>query len=154
MDNQSLIAAVTAAANNIKLREKADRAAIEVPAEGLLALMQKLRDDAQFSFDMLCDHTVIDWLAEGTFEFVYQLYSMTHQHYLMVLTRVSRDNPTVPSVSSLWKIAEWQERECYDMFGALYDGHKDLRRLFLEDDWKGFPLRKDYKDDFMLERPQ
>jgi NADH:ubiquinone oxidoreductase subunit C len=70
-----------------------------------------------------------------------------------VVTSVARDNPLVPTVMDIWPIAEWQEREVYDLFGVLYDGHPDLRRLFLEDDWVGFPLRKDYEDDFMLEPP-
>jgi NADH:ubiquinone oxidoreductase subunit C len=67
--------------------------------------------------------------------------------------KVPRQNPIAPSVHLLWPIAEWQEREVYDLFGVKYAGHPDLRRLFLEDDWKGFPLLKDYKDDFTLERP-
>jgi NADH-quinone oxidoreductase subunit C len=69
----------------------------------------------------------------------------------MVSVFVGREKPVVPSVSSLWMIAEWQEREVYDLFGVLYDNHSDLRRLFLEDDWVGHPLRKDYQDDFMLD---
>ena len=154
MDSQSLLAAVLAAESSAKPREKTDRPAVEVPAEVLVKLMTKLRDDASFSFDMLCDHTAIDWLAQGKFELTYQLYSTKHQHYLMVSVSVPRENPVVPTVSKVWDIAEFQEREVYDMFGVLYDGHSDLRRLFLEDDWKGFPLRKDYKDEFMLERPE
>ena len=105
---------------------------------------------------MLLDHLAIDWLEEETpcFELVYQLYSLTHNHYLMVSVRLPRDNPVVSTVSSIWACAEFQEREVYDLFGVLYDEHPDLRRLFLEDDWEGFPLRKDYKDDFIMEQPK
>jgi len=154
MDNASLIAAISAIAPKALPREKADRAALTVPAEGLVEFMKKLRDSSELSFDMLCDHTAIDWSAQGQMELIYQLYSMKHRHYFMVSVMVSREAPLVPSVSSLWQIAEFQEREVYDMFGILYSGHPDLRRLLLDDAWKGFPLRKDYKDDFMLERPQ
>jgi NADH-quinone oxidoreductase subunit C len=56
-------------------------------------------------------------------------------------------------VSAIWAIAEWQEREVFDMFGVHYRQHPDLRRLLLDDDWQGFPLRKDYQDDFVLSRP-
>ena len=58
----------------------------------------------------------------------------------------------VVTICSIWRIAEWQEREVFDLFGILYNNHPDLRRIFLEDDWVGFPLRKNYKDNFMLEK--
>jgi NADH-quinone oxidoreductase subunit C len=63
---------------------------------------------------------------------------------------VPRDAAVVPSLASVWPIAEWQEREVYDLMGILYADHPDLRRLFLDDDWQGFPLRKDYEDDYIL----
>jgi len=81
---------------------------------------------------------------QGHFECLYNLYSTTHGHRLLVSVSVPRDNPVLPSVASLWAIAEWQEREVFDLMGVLYEGHPDLRRLFLEDDWQGHPLRKDY----------
>ncbi len=68
--------------------------------------------------------------------------------------RVPRGEPVAPTVSALWPIALWQEREAFDLMGVLYDDHPDLRRLFLEDDWVGYPLRKDYKDDYMLRDPR
>jgi len=153
MDAQQLLTAVCALDPSAKPREKADRPAVQVPVETLLKFMRRLHDDPALSFDVLYTHTAIDWLAEGRFELVYQLYSMKYRHYLMVTASVPREKPVAPSVSSIWRIAEWQEREAYDLLGILYDGHKDLRRLFLEDDWQGFPLRKDYQDDFMLELP-
>lgn len=136
-----------------KPRDKSDRPSVEIPVTSLVAFLKALKTKSQFDFDMLCSHTAVDWLGQNEFELIYQLYSIQHQHYLLVSTRVPRNNPVAPTISGLWAIAEWQEREVYDLFGVLYDGHPDLRRLFLEDDWKGFPLRKDYQDDFMLERP-
>lgn len=154
MNPESLLAAVNAIEPGAGKREKCDRAAINVPIEALFKLMQRLRDDPLLAFDMLCAHTAIDYPSENRFVLVYQLYSIKHRHYLMVTTSIKRDQPEAPTLSPVWKIAEWQEREVYDLFGVLYRGHPDLRRLFLNDDWEGFPLRKDYKDDFILERPQ
>ena len=95
----------------------------------------------------------MDWLAEEKFELVYQLFSLKYNRYLMVSVFIPRDKPEIPTVSSVFPIAEWQEREVYDLMGIIYTDHPDLRRLFLEDDWVGYPLRKDYEDDFMLDRP-
>lgn len=154
MDGQKLIETILAMESAAQPREKADRPAVQVPIERLLPLMQRLRDDAALAFDMLLDHTAIDWIDRGVFELVYNLYSTTHGHYLMVTTMVPREKPVAPTMSNLWLIAHWQEREAYDLMGIQYDEHPDLRRLFLEDDWQGFPLRKDYKDDHMLELPK
>ena len=126
---------------------KADRAAVEAPVGKLWELMRHLRATSRFAFDMLLDHTAIDRMADGRFELVYNLYSTTYGTSLMVLCTVARESPVVPTMEHLWAAAHWQEREVFDLFGILYDGHSDLRRLFLEDDWKGYPLRKDYKDD-------
>lgn len=153
MDAQNLMAAIIGREQRASPRPKADRAALSVPAEILLPFMRMLRDEPRFAFDLLCDHTAVDWLAENRFELLYQLYSSQHRHYLMVSVSLPRENPEAGSVSSLWPIAEWQEREVYDMFGIRYSAHPDLRRVLLEDEWQGFPLRKDYQDAFMLEPP-
>ena len=135
-------------------REKADRPAVQVPPEKLAALALALRDEPALAFDLLLDHTAIDWLAENRFELVYVLYSTVHGHYLMLTTSVPRETPVVPTLSAVWPIAHWQEREVFDLMGVQYDDHPDLRRLFLEDEWQGHPLRKDYKDDYMLGLPK
>lgn len=153
MDSAALLSAVMALAPDITPREKSDRTAVKVPVEYLLLVMLKLRDQEPLKFDMLCCSTAIDWLKDGKIELVYQLYSTVHRHYLMVGVSLDRKSAVAPSVSALWEIAEWQERETYDLFGVRFTNHPDLRRLLLEDDWKGHPLRKDYVDDFMLERP-
>ncbi|MBF0277788.1 MAG: NADH-quinone oxidoreductase subunit C [SAR324 cluster bacterium] len=131
-----------------------DLPTIEVPPEHFLSLMQQLREDPRLYFNMLQVHTAVDWVKKGIFELLYQLYSTKDRQSLRVLVELPRENPVIASVCSIWRIAEWQEREVYDFFGVLYEGHPDLRRLFLEDDWKGFPMRKDYEDDFMLEPGQ
>ncbi len=138
----------------IERREKINRAAVRVPIERLLDVAARLRDDPALAFDMLLDHAAIDWSAESRFELFYHLFSTSHGHALTLTAFVPRDAPVAPTVSRIWPIAEWQEREAYDLMGVLYDGHPDLRRLFLEDDWQGFPLRKDYRDPDMLEFPK
>lgn len=154
MDGEALVQAVIGFGLGAEKREKADRPAVRVPADTLAAAMTRLRDDETLAFDMLLDHTAIDWLAAGTFELIYNLYSTVHGHYLMVSATVPRARPVVPTVSGLWDAAHWQEREVFDLLGVEYDGHPDLRRLFLEDDWQGFPLRKDYTDEDMLRLPK
>lgn len=152
MDATSLITTVGSFDPRIQPRDKTNRPAVQVPAELLPAFARWLRDDPRLRFAMLCDHSAIDWQAEGRFELVYQLYSLEHRHYLTVFSSIPRDQPEAPSVCEVWRVAEWQEREVYDMFGILYSSHPDLRRVLLDDGWKGFPLRKDYHDDYMQER--
>lgn len=154
MDGQALVQTLIEQDPAVQKRDQADRPAVQVPPEKIPALMAHLRDEPAAAFDLLLDHTAIDWLERGLFELVYNLYSTRHGHYLMVSTFVPRDNPIAPTVSDVWPIAHWQEREVYDMFGVQYDGHTDLRRVFLDDDWQGFPLRKDYSDPDMLELPK
>lgn len=155
MSPEEIVEKVTKAVpNTIASELPSDRATIEVEAQHLLEALTKIKNDPALHFDMLLSHTAVDWVAEEKFELSYQLYSTMSMEYLLVLCHVPRENPVVPTVCKLWKIAEWQEREVYDLFGVLYDGHPDLRRLLLEDEWEGFPMRKDYKDEFMLEPPQ
>lgn len=154
MDTEKILQSIAALDSTAQARGKADRPAVQVAADKLVSVMERLRDGEEFAFDMLLDHTAVDWVDQGCFELVYNLYSTRYGHYAMVTAMVPRDNPVAPSLSGVWAAAQHQERECYDLMGVLYDGHPDLRRVFLEDDWKGHPLRKDYQDDYMLELPK
>ncbi len=154
MDAPNLIAAVQALQPDATVRAQSDRPTLIVPAHALVALATRLRDDPALRFDLLETHTAVDWLDEDRLELLYLLTSVPLGHHLTLSVSVDRDAPLVPTLCKVYPIAEWLEREAYDMFGILYDDHPDLRRLFLEDDWVGFPLRKDYEDDFMLERPE
>ena len=78
-------------------------------------------------------------------EVVYVVYSMKHHHRYTLKCRLLRESPSVPSVEPVWAVANWHEREAYDMFGIVFEGHSDLRRILCPDDWEGYPLRKDYK---------
>ena len=77
-------------------------------------------------------------------EVVYHLYSMLKKHKLILKVELSRDDPKVPTVENVWGIANWHEREAYDMYGIQFEGHSDLRRILCPDDWVDYPLRKDY----------
>lgn len=104
-----------------------------------------LRDDPSLAFTSLMSLTGIDWPAKGVCEVVYHLSSMTHHHRIVIKTEVLRDVPRLPSVERVWPTANWHEREAYDLVGIVFEGHSDLTRILLPEDWEGHPLRKDYK---------
>ena len=113
-------------------------------------VLRVCRDDPALRFDLLMDLTAVDFLTypgreDGTrFEVVYHLYSIPENHRLRLKVPVDEDDPVVPSAVPLWPIANWLEREVWDMFGIRFDGHPDLRRLLLYEEFEGHPLRKDY----------
>jgi NADH-quinone oxidoreductase subunit C len=115
--------------------------------EGALALC---RDDAALRFDMLMDLSAVDYLRypgreDGPrFEVVYHLYSVEHNHRVRIKVPVEQDDAWVPTASRLWPIANWLEREVWDMYGIRFEGHPDLRRLLMYEEFVGHPLRKDY----------
>ncbi|MFQ6616128.1 MAG: NADH-quinone oxidoreductase subunit C [Fidelibacterota bacterium] len=105
-----------------------------------------LRNDERLRFDSLMCITGLDYGVEDSdLGVIYDLHSMKHLHKLEVRIRVPKANPTVPSVEQIWRFADWHEREVYDMYGIRFEGHRDLRRILLPEDWEGFPLRKDYE---------
>jgi NADH-quinone oxidoreductase subunit C len=121
---------------------------LAVPPDALLSAATDLRD---LGFDLLGMVTAVDWGDE--FELVYRMRSRELQVGMFLKTRVPREDARIESVTSLWPGAEWHEREVYDLFGIVFEGHPDLRRILLPDDWEGHPLRKDYRDDRLIRRP-
>jgi NADH-quinone oxidoreductase subunit C len=103
-----------------------------------------LRDDPAMRFDTLCLLTGMDYTG-GKLGVVYHCASIALGHKIVLKVDLPLDNPHVPSVESVWKTANWHEREAFDMIGILFDGHPDLRRILMPDDWEGYPLRKDYQ---------
>ncbi|GAB6063482.1 NADH-quinone oxidoreductase subunit C [Deferrisoma palaeochoriense] len=102
------------------------------------------RDDERLAFNMLADLTAVDRMPRTPrFEVVYNLYSFPHNRRLRLKAPVE-ENDTVPTVEGVWKAANWLEREVYDLFGIVFDGHSDLRRILLWDGYVGHPLRKDF----------
>ncbi|MBI3997891.1 MAG: NADH-quinone oxidoreductase subunit C [Armatimonadetes bacterium] len=115
-----------------------------VPAASLLEVCRVVRDEAPFHLDYCSFVSAVDWMADGTFEVVYHLYSMTERHQMLLKVRVPRQSPRTPSVTGIWGGTNWHERETYDLFGIVFEGHPDLRRIMMTEDWHGHPLRKDY----------
>ncbi len=114
--------------------------------EGMLETFRILKEDPQLDFNFLMDITAVDYLGKKTprFEVVYQMYSLSHNRGLRVKVALGEEELEVPSLTSLWKSADWLEREAWDMFGVRFQGHPDLRRILLYDEFQGHPLRKDY----------
>ena len=117
---------------------------VEVMAENWRALAEFLFHENDLAFDFLGCLTAVDYVADNQFGVVYDLRSHQHGHWFAVKALIDRDAPTIPSVMDLWPAADWHEREAYDMMGITFEGHSDLRRILLPEDWEGFPLRKDY----------
>jgi NADH-quinone oxidoreductase subunit C len=111
----------------------------------LLEGLKTLRDHPETRFEMLTDLTVVDYLGRvPRFEVIYQLYSLTWNHRLRVRVPVPEDDPAVASAVSVWRAANWAEREAYDLFGIRFAGHPDLRRILMYPEFTAHPLRKDY----------
>jgi len=124
-----------------------------VPREAVLEALRFCREDAALAFDLLVDVTAVDYLRfpgreDGPrFEVVYHLYSTAHNHRVRLKVRLEQDDARIPTACGLWPIANWLEREVWDMFGVRFEGHPDLRRLLLYEEFVGHPLRKDYPMD-------
>ena len=122
---------------------------LSVNPDHLYQLSKQLKEDTDTSFDYMFCQTGIDWLEN--MEVVYHLRSTSHGHEVVVRAQITdRENPTVDSVYDLWKTADFHEREIFDLLGIRFTNHPDLRRIFLDDNWEGFPLRKDYVDEINI----
>jgi len=123
-----------------------DNRRIDVPAEKLFAVLSDLK--SAHGFNTLIDLTAVDYLeyegATDRFGVVYILLDVFGGERLIVRTAVNLPDPVLPSVYSLWRSSDWLEREVFDMFGIVFDGHPDLRRILMPEEFAAFPLRKDY----------
>ena len=124
---------------------------IEIPASQVLDVCAKLRDDANLRFEQLIDLCGVDYLQYGEgawqgarFAVVYHLLSVTNNMRVRVRAFVDNDEPKVASVANIWSVANWFEREAFDLFGILFEGHPDLRRLLTDYGFIGHPFRKDF----------
>ncbi|WP_264563506.1 NADH-quinone oxidoreductase subunit C [Flavobacterium sp. N3904] len=129
--------------------EKSQFLNISVQPNHLHDLMSQLRNNSETNFDYLFCLSGVDWgTALGV---VYHLESTTHRHQIVVKVKTDdRENPIFDSVYDIWATAEFHEREVFDFFGIKFKNHPNLKRLFLTEEWDGFPLRKDYVDEINM----
>ena len=118
---------------------------IQIQPKNWLVISKYLRDDPACLFDSLQCITGVDLGEESDLEVRYNLHSMTHRHAVEIRISCPRNKAKVPSVESIWRIGDWFERETYDMYGIEFEGHRDLKRILLPEDWEGWPLRKNYE---------
>jgi NADH-quinone oxidoreductase subunit C len=116
---------------------------IVVAPAAIVDVCRFLREDPRLAMDHLELLGGVDY--KDRIEVVYITYSMSQRHRITVKVRLPREEPRVATVEAVWPVANWHEREVYDMFGVFFEGHSDLRRILCPDDWEGYPLRKDYK---------
>ena len=125
------------------IQQRHDETEIRIGPGDVPDVMRTLHDDPEFGFQVLADVCGVDTGQE--MQVVYHLWSDSTADWLRVIADgLSRDDPRVPSVTFLWKGAEWMEREAYDMFGITFEGNRDLRRIYMPPDYTSFPLRKDF----------
>jgi NADH-quinone oxidoreductase subunit C len=116
-----------------------------VERDHLLDLCRTLRDDPALRFELCVSVSAVDYLGTpDRLHSVVHLTSMTYRRHLRLETSTSVEDPHIPSITSVYPTADWQEREAWDMFGIIYDGHPALTRILMPDDWEGHPQRKDY----------
>ena len=118
---------------------------IGVPREHLRRTAEFLQGNSELRFTFLSDVTGVDrFPVEPRFELNYHLLSLDRRERLRLKVRLGSDDPVVESVTTVWPGANWHEREVFDLFGVRFEGHPDLRRILMPEDWEGHPLRKDY----------
>lgn len=147
MDASALIAHLGALAPGVSLEAGAetDQPTLHVPADQLVTVVRALRETPELAFTFLADLTAVDWWPkEPRFEVVYHLASVEHASRARLKVQVPGSAAHVPTLKAIWPAADWLEREVWDLFGIVFDGHDDLRRLLMPEDWEGHPLRKDY----------
>jgi len=118
-----------------------------VHKEKIQEILSFLKSEPELDFNFLMDLTVVDYLSlhqKPRFEIVYHLYSLNHRHRVRIKAPVDECDPVIASAVSLWPIADWLEREAWDMFGIRFLGHPHLKRILMYEEFKGHPLRKDY----------
>jgi NADH-quinone oxidoreductase subunit C len=144
--DQILAIVKRATTDDVVVDEASTPKIIVVSPKSLKNVCLKLFNDADAFFDMLSCITAIDNGPQiNTMEIVYNLYSIPFNHHVALKIILSREKPEAESLVDIWRTANWHEREAFDMFGIIFHGHPDLRRILMPADWEGHPLRKDYQ---------
>ena len=128
------------------IKEFRGQVAVTMKKGRMLEIAGYLHDEPELYFDYLIDVCGVDYLGkkDNRFEVVYHLYSIKHRHAIRIKAEVPENDSSIDSVMPVWVGANWHERECYDMYGVVFKGHPDFRRILMPEDWEGHPLRKDY----------
>jgi len=122
-----------------------EQVSVIVKRDRIIDICRYLHDDPDIYMDYLSDLCGVDYPGRRLrFEVIYNLYSIKYRHRIRIKALIPQDDPLIQSVVSIWLGANWHEREAYDMYGIVFKGHPDLRRILMPEDWEGYPLRKDY----------
>jgi NADH-quinone oxidoreductase subunit C len=148
MDQAALTASLAEAVPNASIESAPSidlHTTIYIGRDELPAVARALRDRPDLRFSLLVEVTAVDFFPrDPRFELVYLLVSLEHRARLRLKVRLPGGDAHVATLSGIWPAANWLEREVWDLFGIVFDGHPDPRRLLMPEDWEGFPLRKDY----------
>ncbi len=154
--NEAILARIQRLAGDVAINATDEKGelTVEIAVEHFSELALKLRDDPNLRFEQLTDLCGVDYQAygdqensqseRGRFAVVYHLLSVTHNHRLRVRVYVDGEPPVAPSAIEIWNSADWYEREAFDLFGILFEGHPDLRRILTDYGFIGHPFRKDF----------
>jgi NADH-quinone oxidoreductase subunit C len=146
MDNEKLKERVSGLVPEAQLEENSQFVTFVIPAGKFHDLAKTIRESDDLAFDYLFCLTGVDMVKH--LGIVYHLNSTVHGHSIVLKVRTEdREHPAFDTVSDIWRSGEFYEREVYDLFGIHFNNHPDLRKIFLDEDWKGFPFRKDYIDE-------
>ena len=116
-----------------------------IEPKNLIPICRVLKEAERFGIDYLSNLTAVDFPKESRIDLIYHLFSMKHKHGPITLTaHLNREKPIIASATAIWRGAEYQEREVFDLYGVQFEGHPDLRRILMWDGFEGFPMRKDY----------
>lgn len=126
------------------LEEETLNPTVVVKPDAVLSVCEFMLQEEKLQFDSLMNLAGHDQDGESDLSVIYHFHSTTLDHYISLKTFSSREEPKVASIANLHRMADWHEREAYDMYGIIFDGHPELKRILLEEDWEGYPLRKDY----------
>ena len=151
LSTQTILDVATNVTADVTVIEHHGDVTLKVKVANLIDVLRELKEHAVTALDQLIDITAIDWAKPGErFEVVYFLYSLATKGRVRVKVGVREDNPHVPTAVDIWEGANWYEREAYDMYGIIFDGHPDLRRFYMPEDFMDangeplYPLRKDF----------
>ena len=144
MSNEELKSFLTNQHPNLEFEDGGEWITAFISSEEWYSFAQTIRHSKELYLDYLFCVSCVDWKTNLTM--VYHLSSTVFRHTIVIKSKLDRNNPEIDTVADIWRTAEFHERESYDLFGVKFKNHPDLRRLFLTDDWQGWPLRKDYED--------